>query len=69
MTSALIVLGYFELPQDEIPPEEIWHHSERTNEWFEAVKQRRENPDMVPVDQFDVPTMKNEALAEMLGEE
>lgn len=49
-----------EAPEDEVPPEEIWHHSERLKEWFEAVKQRRENPDMHPVETFDVPVMENQ---------
>lgn len=35
------MLGYFELPEDEVPDENIWHHPERLDEWFEAVKQRR----------------------------
>lgn len=39
--AALRVLGLMELPEDEIPPEHIWHHSERMAEWFEAVKAKR----------------------------
>ena len=27
---------------DDIPDERIWHHPERLEEWFEAVKQRHE---------------------------
>ena len=46
----------------------MWHHSERTGEWFEAVKQRRKNPDMAPVDTFDVPVMENEYLKEVMGD-
>ena len=59
-----------ELPEDEQPPEEIWHHGERMKEWFDAVKQRRKNPDMQPInagEDADVPTMKNELLDELMG--
>jgi len=44
-----VILGYAELPEAEVPDEDIWHHPERLEEWWEAVKQRRENPDMEPV--------------------
>lgn len=27
----------------EVPPRNIWHHGGRLEEWFEAVKQNREN--------------------------
>lgn len=69
ITQALIVLGYFELPDDERPDDLIWHHQERITEWFEAVTERRKNPDMEPIDSesFDVPVMKNEALEELIG--
>lgn len=26
---------------DDVPPEHIWHHEDRIEEWFAAVKQRR----------------------------
>jgi hypothetical protein len=68
LTQSLTVLGFFELPEDEIPPEEMWHHQERVKEWFEAMKERRKNPDMEPVDSFDVPVMKNEALKDLMGD-
>jgi len=47
----------------------MWHHAERINEWFEAVKERRNNPDMEPInsEKFDVPVMQNELLAEVMG--
>lgn len=38
-----MVLGYGELPEAEVPDENIWHHPERLEEWWEAVKQRREH--------------------------
>lgn len=28
---------------DEVPPENIWHHSKRLEEWFQAVKQKRKD--------------------------
>jgi len=46
----------------------MWHHSERVSEWFEAVSERRKNPDMEPVEKFDVPVMQNELLAEVMGD-
>lgn len=49
-----------ELPEDELPPEEMWHHNSRLKEWFEAVKERRKNPDQQPIDSFDVPVMENQ---------
>lgn len=30
-----------ELPEEDVPPESIWHHEERLAEWFAAVQQRR----------------------------
>jgi hypothetical protein len=56
----MIVIGYMELPEDELPPEEMWHHTSRLAEWFDAVKERRKNPDQQPIDSFDVPVMANQ---------
>ncbi len=41
--AANAVLGMFELPAEEIPPAHLWHHSERLEEWFAAIKQQRED--------------------------
>lgn len=30
-----------ELTSDEIPPQNLWHHHERLEEWFSAVSERR----------------------------
>jgi hypothetical protein len=30
------------LPTEEQPPQEIWHHQERLKEWFERIKGERE---------------------------
>lgn len=38
----------------------MWHHNSRLKEWFEAVKERRKNPDQQPIDSFDVPVMENQ---------
>lgn len=37
------VLGWMELPEEEVPPQRIWHHEERLSEWFEAVTQKRKD--------------------------
>lgn len=48
------MLGLFELSEEEVPPEEIWHHNERLEEWFESVKQARSDR-MRGDSAFDVP--------------
>lgn len=61
------MLGYLELPEDEVPDESIWHHPMRLEEWFEAVKQRRERG-LEPVDRADdAPMTGNELVREYLG--
>jgi hypothetical protein len=37
------VLGWFELPEDQVPPEEYWHSPDLIEDWFKAVKRRQEN--------------------------
>lgn len=63
------MLGYFELPDDERPPENIWHHGERLRDWFAAVTERRKHPDQKPIDDesFDVPVMRNELVEKAMG--
>jgi len=58
-----------EMPDEERPPTNIWHHMERLTEWFEAVKERRKNPDMEPIGDYqgDGPMMRNEYLDEVMG--
>ncbi len=41
ISAAMGVLGWFELPEDQVPPEEYWHSTELITEWFEAVKRRQ----------------------------
>lgn len=66
---ALTALGMLELPEEDQPPEEIWHHGERLDKWFEGVKQRRKNPGMAPIEDLDdEPGMvRNELVDELLG--
>lgn len=51
-----------ELPSDEVPPEHIWHHPDRLEEWFAGVKQRRKDAasGMEPVPEADEGTVGNE---------
>ena len=59
-----------ELPEDDVPPEEIWHSDERLKEWFDSVKQRREDKmrgfDPVP-DADEEEMTSNTAVAELMG--
>lgn len=41
ISAALRVLGYQELAEEDVPPEEYWHSEDRLSEWFASVKQRR----------------------------
>ncbi len=43
IASATAVLGMLELPREDVPPEHIWHHEERLEEWFASVEQRRKD--------------------------
>ena len=68
ITAALQVLGYFELPENEVPDEDIWHHSKRLEEWFEAIKQRRENG-LQPIDEAEDSEMTgNEFARDLIGD-
>lgn len=57
-----MVLSYYEAPEEEIPDESIWHHQERLEEWFVAVKQRRESG-MQPVDEGEETSMATNELS------
>lgn len=50
VTKAMIILGYFEMMDDDRPDESIWNHQERLDEHFELVKQRRDNPNHEIID-------------------
>jgi hypothetical protein len=43
ISTAMGVLGWMELPEEEVPPRRIWHHEERLTAWFEAVDQKRKD--------------------------
>lgn len=53
------------LPDAEVPDENIWHHSKRLEEWFEAVKQRRENG-LQPIEEPQDSDMTENQLAKEL---
>lgn len=62
------MLGFFELPSEEIPDENIWHHPERLEDWFEAIKQRRESG-LRPIDEVeDVDMTQNEFTRDLIGD-
>lgn len=69
VSAALQVVGWLdsELAPDEVPPENIWHHPQRLEEWFAAVKQRRETGHK-PIEPLEDAEMSDNALvAEFLG--
>lgn len=60
------MLGYHEGAQpDEVPSEDIWHHPQRLEEWFEAVKQRR-NDGLQPIEAEESEDMTENELAKGL---
>lgn len=40
--TALLVLSFDELPEDERPARRIWDDGEKLNEWFKDVRRRRD---------------------------
>lgn len=69
ISTALQVLGFIELPEDEVPPEKIWHHDERMTEWFQAVKERREarSKGQEPIPDVEADMTENEIVQEVVG--
>ena len=67
----MTVLGLLELPEEDVPPEEIWHSEDRMKEWFDAIKQRREDKargfDPVPDADEEEDMTENAAVADLLG--
>lgn len=61
----MVVLGYMEMPEAEVPDEKIWHHAERLKEWFVVVKERRESG-LQPVDEAEDSDMTGNAYAREL---
>lgn len=50
ISQALMILGYYELPENEQPDESIWSHPEKLEDWWESVKRNRETPGMEKID-------------------
>lgn len=48
-----------ELSEEDVPPEEIWHHEARMTEWFDEVKARRKAGSGASHDE-EVPLTDNE---------
>lgn len=62
-------MGYLELPDDEVPEENIWGHPERLEEWFLAVKQRRESGgEPVPQADEEEGMTGNELARDLIGD-
>ena len=38
-----MVLGFFELQKEDVPPERYWHSARHIEKWFEAVEQKRKD--------------------------
>lgn len=64
----MTVLSYFEMVDDERPPQNIWHHQARLEEWFEAVKQRRETGHR-PIEAEDADMTGNQLTRELIGDD
>lgn len=45
VSEAQTVLSYFELPEDDRPPDHIWGNDDLLRDWFDDVKLRRAHPD------------------------
>lgn len=46
-----------------MPPELIWHHDSRLEQWWDAVQENRKNPGSAPAD-TDSPQTENELAKE-----
>ena len=67
IAEALQVLGWWELPEDEQPPPEMWGLDNRLKEWWAAVEQRRNDKYGKPAEAMeDVPQMQNEYATELM---
>lgn len=63
-----MILGFFELPREEQPPERIWRHPELIETHFETVRSRREanSRGMEPIDYDDGPSeLQNPVTAKL----
>jgi hypothetical protein len=62
-----MVLGFFELQKEDVPPERYWHSGKHIEAWFEAVEQRRKDTKdgFVPIESPDM--MENELAKGLRG--
>lgn len=60
-----MVLGFLEMPKDEVPPEKYWHSTEMLKEWFAGSDQRRKDraAGHTPIDDGDDENMMDNELA------
>ena len=56
----------FELPEEDVPPDYLWHSEERLKDWFDSVKQRREDrgKGIEEIPEADGETMVSNQLAQ-----
>lgn len=62
-----MVLGFWELPEEDQPSEELWGDDDALSAWFEYVKQRRKEKYGGGDTDTEVPQTQNEYVKEMLG--
>lgn len=54
---------------EDIPDERIWHHPERLEEWFEAVKQRQQHGfEAVPSADEETGMTGNALVRDLIGD-
>lgn len=66
ISHAMRILNWREnLPDDEMPPEEIWMHEDELEKWFEEVSEKRNSRfGGSSSNDVEVPMMSNEELTE-----
>ena len=58
-----------ELPEDEVPAADIWHHPQRMAEWNEARKAKNRAPGSEPVPGVEEKDeTRNQLVLELMGE-
>lgn len=70
MGSAVLFLGWEELPSKDRPPRRMWTDHERLSEWFEMVDERR-NREMKGEDadsQIEGPVSQNDAAKDLIAD-
>ena len=70
ISEAMQVLGWWELPEDEQPPQEMWGLDDRLKEWWEAVEAKRKDRNSGSSSGTEpmetVPTTQNEYAAQLM---